>query len=215
MRLMSPGDFTAMSAQYPGQTVGQRCIARMTQQTAPMPPGGAPAVPSADVATLQSWLNAGAPAGNCGNPDAGPVPTTCASGSYYQPPPGGDGSPDMNPGQACVSCHTTQEPFRAYYFMGTVFPGYHEADMCFAPPVSGGKVEILDASGAVVYTLTPNSAGNFYTTSRMAGLTLPYTARVTVSGRTNTMTTPQTSGDCNTCHTEQGANGAPGRIVWP
>jgi predicted CXXCH cytochrome family protein len=29
------------------------------------------------------------------------------------------------------------------------------------------------------------------------------------------MTTPQTNGDCNSCHTEQGTNGASGRIVWP
>lgn len=29
------------------------------------------------------------------------------------------------------------------------------------------------------------------------------------------MSTPQTSTDCNACHTEQGANGAQGRIVRP
>jgi len=29
------------------------------------------------------------------------------------------------------------------------------------------------------------------------------------------MTAPQTSGDCNGCHTQTGANGAPGRITLP
>jgi hypothetical protein len=213
MSLVSRADLTAMSAQYPGQTIAQRCVARVSAQTAPMPPGAPNMVPAADVAVLQNWVNAGTPAGSCSSPDAGPFTTTCASGSYYVP--NGDGSSVMDPGQACSACHKSQEPGRAYFFMGTVFPGYHEADLCDAPPVSGGTVEILDANGAIVYTLTPNSAGNFYQPSLAAGLALPYTARVNANGRTNTMTTPQTSGDCNTCHTEQGLNGAPGRIVWP
>jgi predicted CXXCH cytochrome family protein len=29
------------------------------------------------------------------------------------------------------------------------------------------------------------------------------------------MMTPQETGDCNSCHTEQGRNGAPGRILLP
>lgn len=41
------------------------------------------------------------------------------------------------------------------------------------------------------------------------------------NGLTRTMTTKQDDGDCNKCHTEQGihvgngADDAPGRIVWP
>jgi hypothetical protein len=30
----------------------------------------------------------------------------------------------------------------------------------------------------------------------------------------STMCPPQMSGDCNTCHTELGEQGAPGRITW-
>ncbi|MGD0679831.1 MAG: hypothetical protein ABSC94_30975 [Polyangiaceae bacterium] len=41
------------------------------------------------------------------------------------------------------------------------------------------------------------------------------TATITYNGKTAAMTTPQMTGDCNSCHTEQGANGAPGRIVLP
>jgi hypothetical protein len=44
---------------------------------------------------------------------------------------------------------------------------------------------------------------------------LPFTAKVTFQGREIVMTTPQTDGDCNSCHTETGANGAPGRIKLP
>jgi predicted CXXCH cytochrome family protein len=29
------------------------------------------------------------------------------------------------------------------------------------------------------------------------------------------MTTPQTNGDCNSCHTPDGASNAPGRIIAP
>jgi hypothetical protein len=38
---------------------------------------------------------------------------------------------------------------------------------------------------------------------------------VTYMGRERAMVTMQTSGDCNSCHTQNGANAAPGRIVLP
>ena len=58
--------------------------------------------------------------------------------------------------------------------------------------------------------------GNFHSPTTVAGLTLPYTARVvSPSGSIIAMMTKQTSGDCNTCHTEQGADGAAGRILLP
>ena len=44
---------------------------------------------------------------------------------------------------------------------------------------------------------------------------MPFTAKVTYQGRERAMTAPQTSGDCNGCHTQAGANGAPGRITLP
>jgi len=216
MALVTRADLTANSALYPGTTVASRCVTRMQQSVAPMPPAPATVATSADITTMQNWIAAGMPAGSCGSPDAGqtgPQPTTCASNNLYQF--NGDGSSRMSPGLACVACHQTQSSENAYFFMGTVFPAYHEKDNCIDAPVAGGTVEILDSTGAVVYTLTPNSAGNFYQRSYTAGLSLPYTARVTANGMTLTMTTPQMSGDCNSCHTEQGLNGAPGRIVWP
>ena len=43
----------------------------------------------------------------------------------------------------------------------------------------------------------------------------PYTAKVLFGGRVREMIERQTDGDCNGCHTEDGAKDAPGRIVLP
>jgi hypothetical protein len=59
-----------------------------------------------------------------------------------------------------------------------------------------------------------NAAGNFYSSKSTAGFPLPYRARIVANGKTVAMATPQTEGDCNTCHTATGMNGAPGRITW-
>ncbi len=214
--LTSYADFTQAAPGFPGQTVAQRSLVRVQDTAAPMPPAPNSPATAAEISAVQSWVNAGTPAGSCGNLDGGtggPYPTTCASGSYWT---GGDSeSPRMNPGLACVACHQMREPGKAWYFMGTVYPAFHEKDLCNAAPPGGGVVEIYDANGNLALTLTPNSAGNFYSSSLSANLALPYTARVVANGMVRAMVGPQTSGDCNTCHTEQGASGAPGRITWP
>ena len=43
----------------------------------------------------------------------------------------------------------------------------------------------------------------------------PFKAKVTYMGRERAMAATQTSGDCNACHTQNGANSAPGRILLP
>ncbi|HJX65368.1 MAG TPA: hypothetical protein VJ860_15605 [Polyangia bacterium] len=44
----------------------------------------------------------------------------------------------------------------------------------------------------------------------------PYTAKVVNgSGIERVMVSTASSGDCNGCHTQTGANGAPGRITLP
>ncbi|MEI8259068.1 MAG: hypothetical protein WCJ30_25650, partial [Deltaproteobacteria bacterium] len=93
----------------------------------------------------------------------------------------------------------------------------HAQDDCNAFPVgspipSTVVVEITDAMG-VVSRVTPNAAGNFALIA--FSFTLPYTARVVYMGRERRMLAPQTDGDCNTCHTQAGASGAPGRITLP
>jgi mono/diheme cytochrome c family protein len=233
-RLLTIDDFKANSPLYPSQTVGGRALVRLKDTVSPMPPVPDTAAPADQISQFEAWFSAGMPQGTCGAvdggpdlglPDAGtgPFPTVCTSNRKWTF--GNAGSSTMNPGYACRSCHLGQDfmsqnpthisqPSRAYDFMGTVFPTSHEQDLCTDSPPGAVTVEIIDANGNVAQRLGVNSAGNFYSGTG-TGVQKPYTARVLYSGRTRAMTTPQTDGDCNTCHTEQGLNGAPGRIVWP
>ncbi len=165
-------------------------------------------------------------------PDAGPfdagtgiLPVTCVSNVKWTM--GNQGNEGMNPGLACRSCHLGQNFMGqnpnlesnqswAMFFMGTVYSGFNEANLCLAKSVPAGTVvEILDSTGALVLTLPVNAAGNFRSNSVDAGLSLPYRARVRSNGMLRAMGAAQMNGDCNSCHTEQGRESAPGRIVWP
>lgn len=123
---------------------------------------------------------------------------------------GGDrGSQLMHPGGACITCHKTDRRAPTLTIAGTVFPSGHEPDDCNG--AAGAKVVITDANGKVT-TLTTNTAGNFYATAAIA---MPFTAKVTFNGKERAMVASQTDGNCNSCHTQNGANNAPGRITLP
>jgi hypothetical protein len=62
--------------------------------------------------------------------------------------------------------------------------------------------------------LTITDGGNFML-ELDAPLAFPITAGVRYRGRTRWMIQRQVTGDCNTCHTEQGEHNAPGRIQLP
>lgn len=114
-----------------------------------------------------------------------------------------DGDPTMLPGVECMSCH------HEFTAAGTVFTT--SSSTCEAGHEGGASVEILDGTGATAFTLTTNGAGNFYTREP---LPMPFRVRVTGSdGTTATMLTPQTSGDCASCHRLPPANAAPGRVA--
>lgn len=122
----------------------------------------------------------------------------------------------MNPGLACRNCHLDEDDDLAFFFMGTVFPTLHEEDRCYSDVPAGTVVEIIDRNGQVALELEVRERGNFFSSSTRAQVELPFTARVvTPDGATIQMNTPQMTGDCNGCHTEQGENGAPGRILLP
>ncbi|TSC24480.1 hypothetical protein [Corallococcus sp. Z5C101001] len=216
MALLARSDFQRASSVNALQSVGQRSLERLGSAAAPMPPKSEPSLPDAQRAVLTAWLESGMPAGTCGSLPAGPAPTTCSSGSFWSEASGTGAS--MAPGHACRNCHLQQAPSVAYFFMGTVYPTLHEADGCdprLASP-SEVKVEILDSQGQTRLTLTPNAAGNFMSNSLQPSFPLPYRVRlVGADGRSREMSTLQTNGDCNTCHTEQGASNAPGRIALP
>ena len=194
--------------------MGQLALVRLSAPTKPMPPAGAPAATSAEVATFGAWVDAGMPLGSCGSIDPTGGQPTCATNSYWTQ--GNRESSDMNPGLACLACHASSgERDKSYVFSGTVFPAFHEKDQCSARPPSGVRVEIYDKNGALVLAMTPQPfSGNFHSSTSVS-VALPYTAKVVANGRISEMTTPQTNGDCNGCHTVQGTNGAYGRIVWP
>ena len=137
------------------------------------------------------------------NPSTTP-PAACSSKGVYS---GGHG-PEMAPGQPCLDCH-------GFAVAGTVMGASHDDDNCDG--VTGVTVEITDANGAKT-TFTTNAAGNFLADDHGGGasIAMPYTAKlIGPTGKTSQMSAAQSDGNCNSCHTAAGANGAPGRIVAP
>jgi len=209
----------AASPSYPSQSNGARAVIRMASTTGPMPPSPNPAVPAADQAAFAAWVDAGMPAGSCSSlVDAGTVvidpafaaAPTCTSGSYWSG--GNEGSSRMNPGLACIACHSRGEGPR-FSVAGTVYPTGHEYDLCNGTSAAGAVVTVTDSAGQS-QSFTVNSAGNF-SGSASGWPVFPITATVSFGGKTRAMTTAVPSGDCNSCHTQSGASGAPGRIALP
>jgi hypothetical protein len=160
--------------------------------------------------------------GTCGTGAGGgttaPPPEACSAANQ------GTTAEDatMNPGSPCMSCHspTGEAAEKAFAFGGTVYPkGHNPMNQCngvstSAAPYKGATVVVTDAN-AKVFTVPVQANGNFYRYALGSGFTPPYTALVKLAdGSTNKMGTMQTSGDCNSCHTDTGTMGAPGRI-WP
>lgn len=139
------------------------------------------------------------------------APPQCSSTTMWRN--GNRGSNNMNPGQACNACHEISRGAPTLSIAGTVYRTGHEPNNCNGGAASGTvTIEITDANGQV-HNLTPFApSGNFYLEQAIPG---PYRARVLYDGRVRAMHDPQTNGDCNVCHTQSGAMGAPGRIVLP
>jgi mono/diheme cytochrome c family protein len=142
-------------------------------------------------------------------------PARCTSKSTWTG--GTRGSPLMQPGNTCISCHSSEGEGPIFTIAGTVMQTAAEPIECNG--TFGAQVIITDSNGAT-FTLPTNAAGNFAcggggSFGACAGLTPPYHARVVTSAGERAMGSAQTSGDCNGCHTETGAGGAPGRIQAP
>ncbi|RMG93426.1 MAG: hypothetical protein D6705_18730 [Deltaproteobacteria bacterium] len=124
----------------------------------------------------------------------------------------------------CIHCHTKPSDFGgfeggpSFVVAGTVYPTGHEPDLCNG--VDGGvdhvAVVLTDANG-VEFSIPVNGVGNFFATyaDLPSGFTDPIHAKVVSDKGERVMVAALTSGDCNSCHTQDGANGAPGRIVAP
>lgn len=131
----------------------------------------------------------------------------CTSGTAWTG--GNAGSPTMNPGMACINCHASGGEGPLFSIAGTLYPTVNEPDLCNG---AGGATVMITGADGQTLTLTANAAGNFFSEVPIA---TPFAAKVVFEGRERAMAAHQTSGDCNGCHTQNGANGAPGRIVLP
>ena len=145
------------------------------------------------------------------------APAACSSGVMRDP--NESESPLMMPGRACNACHvdvaaSTGEAPPIFRFAGTVYPTAHEPDDCVGAAAFGAQVWVTDANG-VIESAKVNRSGNFSLEARYPAFVPPFQVKVLFEGRERRMLTPQIDGDCNGCHTADGAKAAPGRIVLP
>ena len=150
--------------------------------------------------------------GASGAAGAGGTALICTSKSYWT---GGDkGSELMHPGGACLTCHAINRDAPRFSVAGTVYPTSHEPDDCNGVNGSslGVSVVITDANGKQLAPIPVNAAGNFHYEGNIAA---PFHVKVVSHGKENAMSASPENGQCNSCHTQNGANGAPGRILSP
>lgn len=213
--LLTWDELAAPSNADPSLSRAALALTRMTGGPLPMPPTGTePPVSATELAAWQAWVSAGLPRGSCGG-DAGvnpyDTPPVCTSMATWTG--GNDGTSRMHPGVACIACHASSggEAPR-FSIAGTAYPTAHEPDDCNGSSAAAAAQVVVTGADGVVNTIKVNSVGNFYLEAPVA---LPFQAKLVVSGRERIMAAAQTDGDCNGCHTESGANGAPGRILLP
>jgi hypothetical protein len=156
-------------------------------------------------------------------PDEGAGSSTgvavCSSNVYWKELD--KGSDLMHPGGKCNDCHNKDPMKKApnYTVAGTVFPTPHEPDDCNGvvgrendaglPEIA---IVITDHSGRQMEPIRVNSVGNFQSAGQVI---MPFNVKVVVNGKENKMVMQAPHGDCNACHTQTGAEGAPGRIFTP
>jgi hypothetical protein len=153
-------------------------------------------------------------------PDEGAGTTgvaVCSSNAYWMEKD--KGSEFMHPGGKCITCHLKNISAPLWKVAGTVYPTAHEPDECNGVSsefMDGGMSEvaivITDHTGQTKPPIPVNKVGNF---KLIDILDPPYYVKVTYKGKESKMMMPATSGDCNSCHTQNGEQGAAGRIVLP
>jgi mono/diheme cytochrome c family protein len=170
-------------------------------------------------------INVGAPpSGFASSPPAFAAGENCSTGQWWQSAGDENESFSMHPGRACISCHTDNGDPDApsFSYAGTVMGDLRDEDDCRGVP--GVTVAILDGSDRVIGTAVTNAAGNFGLCSeqpedvscQLLQQASSWRIRLSYDGRTRDMAGHQsTIGDCASCHTAAGRNGAPGRVVAP
>jgi len=111
--------------------------------------------------------------------------------------------PEHLPGRECISCH------RGFSAAGTVF---ESLDSSCDTGVEGATVEILDMDHNLVFSMTTNAVGNFYTKRRLPS---PYYARVIgPDGQMTEKPDSLSEGNCSRCHRIQPVEKARGRVQF-
>lgn len=232
-RLVRWEDLSAVSESDPSQTVAQLSLARMRSTQRPMPPEGKLA--EGAISAFAKWVTDGLPKGSCSAPirDAGAdaadgespgpgpeEPTSICSSTKFTIDEETFATAAMRPGSACVACHkpggdASRKPFA---IAGTVYKTVREPINCNGVDgfSSDTKIRITDVSSGRTFEPLVNDVGNFFFRSRVL-IDGEFTVQVVKGGKTRSMRRKLTlaDGDCNSCHTENGANGAPGRIYEP
>lgn len=232
--MLSYSDLVAKAVADPTKTVAQLAVIRMkaTDPKLRMPPAPAVAADPDEIQTFEDWVNAGTPKETkaCTDPppdggttgdggaklDAGPLGDAgdggkvCTSGKYWTM--GNTASPNMHPGMACNVCHQ-QMGGPNLRVAGTVYSVLNEVDDCNGKGPPPNLNVIVTAADGKEFVLPVNEVGNFRLESMRPKA--PFKARVTDGTKTRAMVGTVTSGDCNSCHTTAGKNGAPGRILAP
>lgn len=156
----------------------------------------------------------GTPEGYGATPPSFAAGASCSTQQWWQHADDEEAAISMHPGRACIDCHSSSGDSNAprFTWAGTVMNDLRDEDDCRGVP--GVQVDILDANDDVIRSATTSLGGNFGIV--FAGGLEAFRVRLTYEGRTREMLGHQSStGDCMSCHTATGANGAPGRIVVP
>jgi hypothetical protein len=222
--LVAYADLKAPSKTDPSKTMAQMAAIRMQDLASPMPPQPVPSATGAQIKTISDWVAAGTPMGPCGSATSTPDPTftgpsACVSQQFWTARNGDLNGP--HPGEMCNDCHANSGGAAGVFVLaGTVFPTGHAPDDCLPTPeqaadLTGATVVITDSNNQVLrIAVGPN--GDFqYWDGVLPAVAFPVTAKLVYQGKERAMVTPQMSGECNGCHTEQGAMSAPGRIALP
>lgn len=105
-----------------------------------------------------------------------------------------------NAGRDCMSCHhdnSNEASEKWWYIGGTVYDDDHKvAD-------ASGEIELWtqpNRKGEMLYKLTVDKSGNFYTQKIFSFKGGFYPVFVGKNNKTKEMTTQTTNGSCNSCH---------------
>jgi hypothetical protein len=157
----------------------------------------------------------GGAGGDAGSPPV-LVPDDGCSSKRYRFPTESEGE-EMNPGFACIACHSAingsgdgEAPLPA--FAGTLYPTLREPYSCMGVAAQGAEVVIVDNNGVELRAIA-NGSGNFLVLDTVVAP--PYSVKVSFEGRERAARTPHRDVDCNGCHTPGGDLGAPGRVILP